>query len=87
MFSAELFACNVCNAIFGIKKAYDTHMKRKHQLKKKRFSCNLCDFSTDYTFNIKRHQLTYTKEKKIVCGQCEKRFIRKSYVNMHIQFT
>ena len=74
MLSADLFACNVCDAIFGIKEAFESHMKYKHVTKKKRFSCNLCDYSTDHKSNLKRHQLTHTEKKDFVCSQCKKSF-------------
>jgi len=80
----DLFACTVCNAIFGTKKALETHMKRKHR-QQKRHSCNLCDYSTDHKSKFKSHQLTHTKIKEFVCGQCKKGFGQKGNLNTHIK--
>ena len=88
MFSADSFACNKCDELFGTRKALDNHMKNKHQLKhrqQKRFSCDLCDFSAHFKCHLKRHQLTHTKKKDFVCSQCKKRFGRKETLNMHIK--
>merc|ERR1719322_1041655 len=81
----DLFACNKCDELFGNKQTFDSHMKRKHPLKKKRFSCNLCDYSSNYKGNLKLHQLTHTKKKGFICGQCKKGFGLKSHLNTHIK--
>lgn len=52
-------------------------------LVKKKYTCNLCSYSTDYPTNIQRHMLTHTGERPFRCDTCNKGFTTKQNLESH----
>ncbi|KAH8026270.1 hypothetical protein MRX96_033318 [Rhipicephalus microplus] len=50
---------------------------------KKKYTCNLCSYSTDYPTNIQRHMLTHTGERPFRCDTCGKGFTTKQNLESH----
>lgn len=50
---------------------------------KKRYTCSLCSYSTDYPTNIQRHMLTHTGERPFRCTTCGKGFTTKQNLESH----
>jgi uncharacterized C2H2 Zn-finger protein len=59
-----------------------TGHKRKRE-QKKPYTCDLCDYSTGYSIDFKRHERTHTGEKPYKCDQCDKAFNDSGNLNMH----
>ncbi|KAL1416866.1 hypothetical protein MTO96_027461 [Rhipicephalus appendiculatus] len=50
---------------------------------KKKYTCNLCNYTTDYPTNIQRHMLTHTGERPFRCDICGKGFTTKQNLESH----
>ena len=81
MFAADLFICKLCEEIFGNKDVYELHVKRKHQTEKKKLQCNLCEYFADIKSDLKRHQMTHSKEKKFIVTCVENVSDKKGHLN------
>ena len=81
--------CEFCDSLFSSMEKLQSHKKRKHESytgEKKKFSCDLCNYSTNQTGHFNRHKLTHSKIKNShKCHLCGKIFGRKDHLKAHIK--
>lgn len=63
-------ACDLCPKIFFTKKGIRNHVQL-HE--KKKFECNICDYSTVKKSHLKRHKITHEQIPRYECSICHKR--------------
>ena len=69
----KLYKCENCNDAFSHSQDLVSHIERNHQAKT--LSCNMCDYTTKVTRNLKRHSnMIHTNDKRYGCDICEKQF-------------
>ena len=71
--SLKLYRCKTCNDTFSQSQDLVSHIERAHQAKI--LSCNMCNYETKVTKNLKRHKnMIHTNDKRFGCDICEKQF-------------
>ncbi|XP_066145922.1 gastrula zinc finger protein XlCGF26.1-like [Euwallacea fornicatus] len=89
------FTCKVCERVFVRDKAFKVHMKKLHpttfegsnsdiESSKLEFKCNICGNTFAKLVLLKRHE-TRHGEKKFLCSDCGKGFVRKADLQSHIK--
>lgn len=65
-----------------------TCIKKKNNSSKRctEYSCSVCEYSTFYVFNIKRHVRLHTGELPYKCNFCSKHFNEKKSLISHVMF-
>lgn len=65
-----------------------TFIKKKNNSSKRctEYSCSICEYSTFYVFNIKRHVRLHTGELPYKCNFCSKHFNEKKSLISHVMF-
>ncbi|XP_026464054.1 zinc finger protein 317-like [Ctenocephalides felis] len=76
--------CDLCGKIFTKRTSLTQHKKRSHG--EARYSCELCDFSSKSSFNLRRHLISHTSERPIICDQCGMAFRNASALKEHILY-
>ncbi|CRK87611.1 CLUMA_CG001407, isoform A [Clunio marinus] len=79
------FECQICNRCFSmssnLQKHLDTHSTEKP------YSCSFCNQSFKTQRSLKFHTVCYHQpEVKVKCPACDKSFVNKSYLKMHMQY-
>lgn len=59
------FECKVCLKKFNLKKILKSHEKTHDKDRKKSYKCDLCDYATDNSHHLQRHQETH-RHKRII---------------------
>ena len=49
----------------------------------RKFSCDQCDYQTNHSTHLKRHQLGKHDGVKYSCNQCDRQFVRKDSLKEH----
>lgn len=79
------FACSICNRCFSmssnLQKHIDTHSTEKP------YPCTICNQSFKTQRSLKFHTVCYHQpEDKVKCQLCDKGFVSKSYLKMHMLY-
>ncbi|XP_031639868.1 zinc finger protein 112-like [Contarinia nasturtii] len=60
-----------------------TSILSNHSEMKKRFKCEICEYSSNDKGNLKKHKRTHTGEKPYRCDICQKGFIQSIHMKQH----
>ena len=83
------FPCSICGLEFSSRKQIQEHIKVDHnkepprEERRKKFQCELCDWSTLKKKQVPIHMKNVHGEKKFECHECGKRFISQALLNQH----
>lgn len=80
---SEVFLCNLCN----YKCIRDRRLLHQHMLThaaKKRFTCKLCSYTSNYKQNLDRHMVTHTDDRPFFCNYCGGTFRQRSTLKRHM---
>jgi uncharacterized C2H2 Zn-finger protein len=69
----KLFECQDCALEFYTEQAKDNHVKKEHEHdKKKSYICELCEYSCDFSYELKSHILSiHTVGNSFKCAICD----------------
>merc|ERR1719495_2021788 len=84
----DVHECKFCDSLFASVEVLQTHIKNKHESyigEKKKFACDLCEYSTNKSSSLNEHKLTHNKIKSHECHLCGKFFGRKDHLSRHIK--
>ena len=86
--------CDICGECFNTKIEIGQHINHKHENKKPKIKCNLCEkWLRGFSENLKKHILrkhkntTTDTRKDFECNLCNKKFAEKGYLINHIRET
>ncbi|KAJ0169557.1 hypothetical protein K1T71_014742 [Dendrolimus kikuchii] len=76
--------CEECGVCFYNEVYLRLHYKKKHDKKRKRYKCDLCDFFTSNKPSIVMHlKYGHAKDDDVECKICNIRFKKQKYLKMH----
>lgn len=76
-------SCPKCDSMFTRKSAMLVHFRRSH-LKERNAPCTVCQKKFFTATQVRAHMLTHTRERKYICHDCGKSYIRKRNLILHI---
>ena len=76
--------CGVCGKLFKLASSLTRHM---YEHNKPRFSCDQCDFMSQFESELTTHKIVHHKNPSHQCmkANCMKWFMRKSDLTLHLQ--
>ncbi|KAJ0184160.1 hypothetical protein K1T71_000583 [Dendrolimus kikuchii] len=76
--------CEECGVCFYNEVYLRLHYQKKHDKKRKRYKCDLCDFFTSNKPSIVMHlKYGHAKDNDVECKICNIRFKKQEYLKMH----
>ncbi|XP_072044881.1 uncharacterized protein [Amphiura filiformis] len=82
--NARPFKCSVCDDRFNNPTSKRNHERNKHN-KEKRYTCELCGFSSFFKQDFMKHQMIHSGDKPFPCDQCEYRCNRRDNLRKHLK--
>jgi KRAB domain-containing zinc finger protein len=69
----RIHQCPICNKIKSTRFYLTSHIRNVHK-KDKKLECNQCDYKTNLSQSLKKHQLVHVIERNFKCSHCELSF-------------
>ncbi|XP_064463855.1 zinc finger protein 22-like [Ornithodoros turicata] len=85
----DSFGCSQCASVFTTEETLARHLQAKHLHKGGKHRCRFCDYSSDKTYNIQKHERRHTAKKtervpdSFSCSECKREFDTEVSLRRH----
>ncbi|XP_038221176.1 zinc finger protein draculin-like isoform X9 [Zerene cesonia] len=79
------YDCSYCEKTFKTSGRRALHVRSVHFPQKRSFSCTFCEWHFKTAYELKRHMVKHTGERKFSCNVCGKCFLRSKALRSHLK--